>query len=352
MNIPPRRTSVGDQDPAWPKTAPAQPIREAQRHRLHERTGGHEYNGDSLAGDRPRDATAGPRSRPTTTATLAPGSGCSIHEAKPAWQADTGCGMRAEADVSADADPLTGVAVYDTYQDSGWGVFGGTSASSPIIASVFADSGTPVANTYPSSYPYANASHLKRRDDRQERQLLAGLPVHSGCGLRRSDRSWHAGRSGRIHDRSARRRQAADYPEPTSWESCGAIGGTLYCAGGTTDAGTSAHTYAYDPGSDSWSPEADLPIGLWGSGYAAADGELLVSGGVTQDNAVITTRATRSIRPATRGRRCRTRTTRSTVAAAPAASTRSAATRVASSPRRRRAPRCCPDSSTVDRPRT
>ncbi|MFH7813414.1 hypothetical protein ACH0C8_16005, partial [Acetobacter lovaniensis] len=68
--------------------------------------------------------------------------------------------MRTEADVSADADPLTGVAVYDTYQDSGWGVFGGTSASSPIIASVFADAGTPVASTYPSSYPYANASHL------------------------------------------------------------------------------------------------------------------------------------------------------------------------------------------------
>ncbi|HZD97339.1 MAG TPA: S53 family peptidase, partial [Micromonosporaceae bacterium] len=89
-----------------------------------------------------------------------PGSGCSIYEAKPAWQTDTGCDMRTEADVSADADPLTGVAVYDTYQDSGWGVFGGTSASSPIIASVFADAGTPVANTYPSSYPYANASHL------------------------------------------------------------------------------------------------------------------------------------------------------------------------------------------------
>jgi N-acetylneuraminic acid mutarotase len=89
-----------------------------------------------------------------------PGSGCSLYEAKPAWQTDSGCDMRTEADVSADADPLTGVAVYDTYQDSGWGVFGGTSASSPIIASVFADAGTPVANTYPSSYPYANTSHL------------------------------------------------------------------------------------------------------------------------------------------------------------------------------------------------
>ncbi|HEY7175379.1 MAG TPA: carboxypeptidase regulatory-like domain-containing protein, partial [Micromonosporaceae bacterium] len=89
-----------------------------------------------------------------------PGSGCSIFEAKPTWQTDSGCSMRTVADVSAVADPLTGVAVYDTYQNGGWGVFGGTSASSPIIASVFADSGTPVAGTYPSSYPYADTSAL------------------------------------------------------------------------------------------------------------------------------------------------------------------------------------------------
>ena len=52
---------------------------------------------------------------------------------------------------------------------SGWGVFGGTSASSPIIAGVFADAGTPVAGTYPSSYPYANAARAQRRDHRQQR---------------------------------------------------------------------------------------------------------------------------------------------------------------------------------------
>ncbi len=64
------------------------------------------------------------------------------------------------ADVSAVADPETGVAVYDTFGEGGWEVFGGTSASSPIIASVFADAGTPVAGTYPSSYPYAAAGSL------------------------------------------------------------------------------------------------------------------------------------------------------------------------------------------------
>jgi hypothetical protein len=41
--------------------------------------------------------------------------------------------------VSAVADPYTGVAAYDSYDGAGgWGVFGGTSAASPIIASVYA----------------------------------------------------------------------------------------------------------------------------------------------------------------------------------------------------------------------
>jgi N-acetylneuraminic acid mutarotase len=94
------------------------------------------------------------------TAWSGAGSGCSAYEAKPAWQADTGCSNRTVADVSADADPNTGVAVYDTYQGGGWGVWGGTSVASPIIASTFALAGTPVAGTYPSSYPYADTTAL------------------------------------------------------------------------------------------------------------------------------------------------------------------------------------------------
>ena len=56
----------------------------------------------------------------------------------------TQCSKKANADVSSDADPNTGVAVYDStaYQGrSGWMVFGGTSASSPFIASLFAQAG-------------------------------------------------------------------------------------------------------------------------------------------------------------------------------------------------------------------
>ena len=89
------------------------------------------------------------------------GSGCSQYDAKPTWQTvSTGCSKRAEADVSAVADPNTGVAVYQTYGANGWVVYGGTSVASPIIASVYALAGTPGAGTYPASLPYSHTSSL------------------------------------------------------------------------------------------------------------------------------------------------------------------------------------------------
>ena len=88
------------------------------------------------------------------------GSGCSVYEAKPTWQTDSGCVRRTDNDVAAVADPNTGVAVYDTYDESGWLEVGGTSVSSPIIASVYALAGVPTAGTYPSSYPYSHTTDL------------------------------------------------------------------------------------------------------------------------------------------------------------------------------------------------
>jgi hypothetical protein len=88
------------------------------------------------------------------------GSGCSAFEPKPTWQTDSGCARRTDNDVSADANPNTGVAIYDTYSEGGWLEVGGTSVASPLIASVFALAGTPEAGTYPSSYPYANTGDL------------------------------------------------------------------------------------------------------------------------------------------------------------------------------------------------
>nr|WP_229759024.1 peptidase S8 [Peterkaempfera bronchialis] len=96
-----------------------------------------------------------------TNSTEGTGSGCSKYDAKPSWQTDTGCTKRTISDVSAVADPATGVAVYDTYGgDPGWMVFGGTSASSPIIAAVYALAGPPSSGSTPASFPYAHTTAL------------------------------------------------------------------------------------------------------------------------------------------------------------------------------------------------
>ncbi|MFF1601275.1 S53 family peptidase [Streptomyces mirabilis] len=93
-----------------------------------------------------------------TSSTEGTGSGCSSYDAKPTWQTDSGCSKRTIADVSAVADPATGVSVYDSYGvTAGWYTFGGTSASSPIIAGVYALGGTPSSSSYPASFPYASA---------------------------------------------------------------------------------------------------------------------------------------------------------------------------------------------------
>ncbi|MHB1490730.1 MAG: putative Ig domain-containing protein [Cellulomonas sp.] len=98
----------------------------------------------------------------STDSTAGTGSGCSAYVTKPLFQTNvsTGCTSRAETDVSAVADPNTGMAVFDTYQAQGWRVFGGTSASSPIIASIYALAGPPNASDSPNTYPYSHASSL------------------------------------------------------------------------------------------------------------------------------------------------------------------------------------------------
>jgi subtilase family serine protease len=94
------------------------------------------------------------------TAWSGAGSGCSAYEPKPSWQTDTGCARRAVADVSAVADPNTGVSVYWTTKGSGgWAVFGGTSVAAPVIAGVYALAGNNTSVNY-GSYPYAHTSSL------------------------------------------------------------------------------------------------------------------------------------------------------------------------------------------------
>ncbi len=100
--------------------------------------------------------------RSTETVWGGAGSGCSALEPKPTWQKDTGCIRRTVADVSADADPNTGAAVYDSvrYQGrAGWFQVGGTSLASPLIAAVYALAGNG-ASTNDGSYPYSHLSGL------------------------------------------------------------------------------------------------------------------------------------------------------------------------------------------------
>ncbi|WP_262061531.1 S53 family peptidase [Streptomyces sp. STR69] len=100
-----------------------------------------------------------------TSSTEGTGSGCSAYDAKPSWQTDTGCTKRMESDVSAVADPATGVSVYDSYGvTAGWYTFGGTSVSAPIIAGVYALAGTPASGTYPAQYPYDYAGTSSLND--------------------------------------------------------------------------------------------------------------------------------------------------------------------------------------------
>jgi N-acetylneuraminic acid mutarotase len=100
-------------------------------------------------------------------------SGCSFFEPKPAWQTDSGCPRRTVADVSADADPVTGVAIYDSYSQAGWSEAGGTSVAAPIIAASYALAGPPAPGTYPASYPYAHSTDLT--------DVTVGYNSEDGC---------------------------------------------------------------------------------------------------------------------------------------------------------------------------
>lgn len=87
----------------------------------------------------------------TESAWASGGSGCSGTEPKPAYQQalDTGCDNRAIGDISADADPATGLGIYNSSAVGGWEQVGGTSLSSPLVAAMYALAGPPTPGTYP-----------------------------------------------------------------------------------------------------------------------------------------------------------------------------------------------------------
>ena len=95
------------------------------------------------------------------TAWSGAGSGCSHYDPEPAYQSGVaGCASKADADISAVANPATGVAVYQTYEGGGWTVYGGTSVSSPLVAAAYALVGTRPTTDNPGADLYAHKSSL------------------------------------------------------------------------------------------------------------------------------------------------------------------------------------------------
>jgi subtilase family serine protease len=103
------------------------------------------------------------------SATSATGSGCDDTSLARAWQkavptwAAVGCGIfRGMNDVSADADPNTGAAVYDSAGPRpGWFLVGGTSLSAPLIAGVYGLAANSSSVNYPASLAYAHPGALR-----------------------------------------------------------------------------------------------------------------------------------------------------------------------------------------------
>lgn len=94
------------------------------------------------------------------------GGGASANEAMPGYQSSYGLtgGKRSTPDVSYDANPSTGFAVYDSYSyfgQQGWLVFGGTSARAPQWAGLVAlanQGRTPLSSNNLKSSPLYNAA--------------------------------------------------------------------------------------------------------------------------------------------------------------------------------------------------
>lgn len=90
------------------------------------------------------------------TAWSGAGSGCDTLITQPAWQSGVACTGRAYADISADADPSTGLNTYDS-GSGGWLQIGGTSLATPLIAAYYAVTG---ADASSPAWEYANAALL------------------------------------------------------------------------------------------------------------------------------------------------------------------------------------------------
>jgi subtilase family serine protease len=109
-------------------------------------------------------------------------SGCSAIVAKPSWQRGSRCKTRAIPDLSAVADPATGVAVYES--PGGWQQMGGTGIGSAIVAALFA-LGPPAARTNAPEWIWrhgAYGSYRRVGDAKSGYDGAAGWGTPNGTG--------------------------------------------------------------------------------------------------------------------------------------------------------------------------
>ena len=156
-----------------------------------------------------------------------------VHRASRPGSTTPACARRTIADVSAVADPATGVSVYDSYGSTGgnnWYVFGGTSVAAPIIGGVYGLSADTAGSPRRSKLYAAptgslfdvtsgsNGRCIKRQQHRGR------LPVHRCRRLRRPDRQRHAERHRRLLASSS---TSGTGPEPRA----GPVARPAGCAG-------------------------------------------------------------------------------------------------------------------------
>jgi subtilase family serine protease len=90
------------------------------------------------------------------------GGGVSTYEPKPTYQNSlTSYLRRATPDVSYNADPNTGFAVYDTYGYGGWLVVGGTSAGAPQWAAIYALGASASNTNFYADYKQSYSSYFR-----------------------------------------------------------------------------------------------------------------------------------------------------------------------------------------------
>ncbi|HEY2883423.1 MAG TPA: S53 family peptidase [Pirellulales bacterium] len=118
------------------------------------------------------------------------GGGASRYEGRPSFQNGSTTGNRGTPDVSYDANPSTGFAVYDSYGSGGWAQFGGTSAGAPQWAALIAiaDQGRALAgkgslaNAQDAIYSLSSADFHDITSGSDGLSATTGYDVASGRG--------------------------------------------------------------------------------------------------------------------------------------------------------------------------